>query len=122
MSEREKFDYLTGLLDGDVLKVTDNYRLDNRNYQAAINLLKERYGDTEKICCMHYQALLNIQPVYRDYDLKGIRKFYTEIQTNHRALLSLGKKHENYSGILVPQLEDKLPCYLRICVLQQKGL
>ena len=120
VSEREKFDYLTGLLDGDVLKVIDNYRLDNRNYQAAINLLKERYGDTEKICSMHYQALLNIQPVYRDYDLKGIRKFYTEMETNHRAVLSLGRKQENYSDILVPQLEDKLPSYLRISVLQQK--
>ena len=120
LSERDKFDYLTGLLDGDVLKVIDNYRLDNRNYQAAIDLLHERYGDTEKICSMHYQALPNIQPVYRDNDIERIRKFYTEIETNHRALLSLGKKQENYSDILVPQIEDKLPSYLRISVLQQK--
>ena len=33
-----------------MLNVIDNYRLDNRNYQAAIDLLHERYGDTEKIC------------------------------------------------------------------------
>ena len=69
---------------------------------------------------MHYQALLNIQPVYRDNDIERIRKFYTEIETNHRALLSLGKKQENYSDIMVPQIEDKLPSYLRISVLQQK--
>ena len=29
-SEREKLDYLNGLQDGDVLKVVDNCRLDNR--------------------------------------------------------------------------------------------
>ena len=120
LSERNKFDYLTGLLEGDVLKVIDNYRLDNRNYQAAISLLKERYGDTEKIGRLHYQALMDIQPVHRDNDINSIRKFYTEIETNHKALLSLGKKQEHYSDILVPQLENKLPNYLRISVLQQK--
>ena len=103
-----------------MLKVIDNYWLDNRNYQAATDLLHERYGDTEKICSTHYQALLNIQPFYRDNDIERIRKFYTEIETNHRALLSLGKKQENYSDNLVPQIEDKLPNYLRISVLQQK--
>ena len=52
-----------------MLQVIDNYRLDNRNYQAAIGLLHERYGDTDQICSMHYQAVLNIQPVYRDNDI-----------------------------------------------------
>ena len=76
--------------------------------------------EMQKVCSMHYQALLNIQPVCKDYDLKGLRKFYTEIETNHSALLSLGKKQENYSEILVPQLEHKLSSYLRISVLEHK--
>ena len=61
--------------------------------------------------------LMNLQPVFSDNDVARLRKFHNELETNHRALLSLGKKQEMYSDILVPQIENKLPQHLRITIL-----
>ena len=120
LTERDKFDYLKGLLDGEAHDSIANYKMDAKNYRAALRLLAERYGDTERISRIHYDALMNLQPVFSDNDVARLRKFYNELETNHRALLSLGKKQEMYSDILVPQIENKLLQHLRITILQKR--
>ena len=121
LTDRNKFDYLKGLLDNEPRELVQHFEMNSKSYQAATTLLQERYGDKEKISRIHYNSLMNVKPVFRDSDTEGLKKFYTEVEKKHRALISLGKKQEHYSDLLVPQIEDKLPQNLRISVLQQKG-
>ena len=109
LTERDKFDYLKGLLDGEAHDSIANYKMDAKNYRAALKLLAERYGDTERIRRIHYDVLMSLQPVFSDNDVARLRKFFYELETNHRALLLLEKKEEMYSDILVQQIENKLP-------------
>ena len=108
------------LLDGEAHDNIANYKMDSKNYRAALKLSAERYGDTERISRTHYDALMNLQPVFSNNDVARLRKSHNKLETNHRALLSLGKKQEMYSDILVPQIENKLPQHLRITILQKR--
>ena len=47
LTERDKFDYLKGLLDREAHDSIANYKMDAKNYRGALKLLTERYGDTE---------------------------------------------------------------------------
>ena len=98
-----------------------NFEMNSKKYQADITLLQERYGDKETLSRLHYNSLMNVKPVFTESDTEWLNKFFAEVETNHRALIYLGKKQKRYSDLLVPQIEDKLPHNLRISVLQQKG-
>ncbi len=88
LSDRDKFDYLRGLLDKEPKDLIKNHEMDSANYKAAIQLLKERYGDRERISRIHYNALMNIKPVFKDYEHENLKRFNIEVETNHRALIS----------------------------------
>ena len=107
-------------MDGEAHDNIANYKMDSKNYRAALKLLAEGYGDIERISRTHYDALMNLQPVFSNNDVARLRKSHNELETNHRALLSLGKKQEMYSDILVPQIENKLPQHMRITIFQTR--
>ena len=109
LTDRNMFYYPKSLLNNERRELAKNVEINSKNYQVAIILLQERYGDKEKISRLHYNSLMNVKPVFRESDTEGLKKFYTEVEKNHRALISLGKKQEHYSNLLVPQIEDKLP-------------
>ena len=45
--------------------------MDSENYRAALKLLAERYGDTERISRVHYDALMNCNPYSAIMTLQG---------------------------------------------------
>jgi len=60
--------------------------LTSRNYDAAVVLLKERYGDPQNIISAHVDALVNLPGVVNSRDLKGVRQLYDEVEANVRGL------------------------------------
>ena len=58
-----KFNYLKGLLEEKASLVLQGLTLTSDNYQNAIAMLKERFGDPQVIITAHMDALLALSPV-----------------------------------------------------------
>ena len=61
-------------LSGEAKPFVSDTQLSNENYQVAVVLLKERYGDKQAVVTSHYTVLLNLKPAPNNP--KGLRKMY----------------------------------------------
>ena len=48
-------------LSGEANNFVSGIHLSNENYQAAVELLKERYGDKQAVATSHYTDLINLK-------------------------------------------------------------
>ena len=116
LSHVEKFNYLRCYLTGDALHTIEGLSLTNDNYEKAIGLLKERYGNTQAIITAHMNELLSLKKVESDRDLIGIRKLYDNTESHVRSLNSLGIQGEHYGSLLTPIIMERLPHEFRLNV------
>ena len=93
------------------LRAVTGFPLTNNNYQQAVILLRERFGQPNKIINAHMQSLLDLpKPIY---ELSSLQVFYDTMENHVRGLESLGRSHESYGDLLVPIVLGKLPCDMR---------
>ena len=107
----QKFNYLRAQLSGDASRAIAGFPLTNNNYKQAVDLLKARFGEPQKIINNHTQALLNLPNPTND--ITSLQQFYDSMETHVRGLASLGKSQESYGDLLVPIIIGKLPNNLR---------
>ena len=107
----QKFTYLKAQLMGDASRAVAGFPLTNSNYEQAVNLLKERFGQPNKIISAHMQALLDLSN--HVYQLANLQLFYDTMENHVRGLESLGRSHETYGDLLVPITLGKLPSDMR---------
>ena len=69
----EKFNYLRCFLDGYALDAIGGFSLTNDNYKEALELLQNRYGNTQQIIAAHMNTLVKISSVNNE-ELSGLRK------------------------------------------------
>ena len=62
LSGVEKFNYLRSKLTGEARSAISGLSLTNENYVIAIDILKERYGDTHETIDLHYKQIMNLPP------------------------------------------------------------
>jgi len=74
----EKFNYLLTKLYGEAKKVVEGLSLSNLNYDVAIEILKERFGNTQYIVNLLYKELINIPPVSQKID--SLRAFQIRLK------------------------------------------
>jgi len=99
----QKLSYLRAQLRGEASRVITGLPLTNTNYQTSVTLLKDRYGQPQRIISAHVQALLDLpRPSNK---LTALRLFYDTIETHVRCLQSLGK----LDTLLAPIILTKLP-------------
>ena len=102
---------LKAQLVGDALRAVTGFPLTNNNYQQAVTLLREHFGQPNKIINAHMQALLDLpKPIY---ELSSLQVFYDTMENHVRGLESLGRSHESYGDLLVPIVLGMLPCDMR---------
>ena len=103
----QKLNYLGAQLQGDAARVIARLPLTGVNYNNAMSLLIERFGQPHKIINAHMQALLVIpNPVSF---LSSLQLFYESIEGHVRGLAALGKPEELYGALLIPIVLGKLP-------------
>jgi hypothetical protein len=107
----QKCNYLQAQLSGDAARAIAGFPLTNNNYKQAVDLLKTRFGEPQKIINNHMQALLNLPNPSND--LTNLQQFYDSMETHVRGLASLGKSQESYGDLLVPIILGKLPKNLK---------
>ena len=116
LSNAEKFNYLKGYLQENASKTIEGLSLTNENYPKALELLKDRYGNTQMIISAHMGELLKLQPITKEDDVSSLRLFYDEIEAHVRSLLSLGVDSKNYGALLSPIIMERLPNELRLII------
>ena len=84
----EKFNYLRVQLANEALQSIEGLELTNTNYEAATNLLKERYGNNQLIVDAHDTKLIEMPPASNKTTL--LRAMYDAIEQHLCSRHSLG--------------------------------
>ncbi|GFW28665.1 uncharacterized protein TNCV_3713801 [Trichonephila clavipes] len=112
LSKVDKFNYLKSYLCGNVLACINGFSISDDNYDRALDLLKDRFGNKNMLINAHLSNLLNLTPVRNPTDIVGLRNLYDRAETQIRSLESLGVKGESYSNLLTPILLKQIPSEL----------
>ena len=114
MSKVNKFNYLFSLLEG-VARSIKGLTLTSANYDAAIEILPERFGKTQQIIAAHMDQILQI-PACTEGRTEPLRFAFDKISVHVRGLASLGIAAEQYGSLLIPVIMAKLPSEIRLQV------
>ncbi|PFX27830.1 hypothetical protein AWC38_SpisGene7462 [Stylophora pistillata] len=109
--EIDKTSWQITQLVGDASRVVAGFPLTNDNYEQAVNLFRERFGQPNKMISAHMQALQDLP--HPTYQLSSLQLFYDTMENHVRRLDSLGRSHETYRNLLVPIVLGKLPSDMR---------
>jgi hypothetical protein len=118
ISPIDKFNYLNSLLEGPALRAIQGLTLTSANYNAAIEILNQRFGRPQQIVTAHMDELLKIQPCATD-KLSALRFVYDKISVHVRGLTSLGISTEQYGSLLIPVIMSKMPSDIRLEVARK---
>lgn len=114
LSNIEKFNYLRSYLANDAYNCIAGLSLTNENYIQALNLLKERYGNKQKIITSHVNELLEMDVCGND--TKTMRQFYDNIESHVRSLQGIGVDGKEYGTVLAPVIMNKMPGEFKLAI------
>ena len=90
------------MLEGQAARAIQGLALSESNYQAAVEILHERFG--------HFSSYELLKLLTCTWDKPGqLRIIYDKIKINVRGLESLGVKAEQYGSFLIPLIMSRLP-------------
>ena len=105
LTDIEKLSYLQSKIVGEASGAIAGLALSNENYRLAVNLLKERYGNSQKIGDLHYSKLINIPPPKNKTN--ELRHFLDTIEKHLRSLEVLGQNIEQ--DVFISMIKSRLP-------------
>ena len=111
LDDVQKFNYLRTQLLDEASHAISGFTLTSANYQEAVALLQERFGETDKIIQAHMRALSNLPKPTNN--ASSLRHFYDTVESHIRGLSALGMSEESYSALLATSVHDKLPAETR---------
>lgn len=118
ISKVNKFNYLHSLLDGSAARSIKGITLTSANYDAAIQILQERFGRPQQSIAAHMDEILKIQACTGDRTGQ-LRYVYDKISVHVRGLSSLGVAAEQYGSLLIPIIMSKLPSEIRLQIARK---
>ena len=119
LSRVQKFNYLRILLHREAARAVAGFPLTDANYSHSVEILKERFGQTQKIVNAHMQGLLNL-PTPRN-TMADLRTFYDSTESHTRGLSSIGIAPESCSELLIPITLGKLPADVRCNLAREQN-
>ena len=105
LSPIEKFSYLQSKLVGDAKQAIARLALSNENYDVAIRILKDRFGNKQEVVDLHYKKLINIPAP--SSKVESLRVFYDSVERHFRSLEVLGQNVEQ--DVFISMIRSKLP-------------
>ena len=106
LSSVQKFNYLKAQLQADAARAIAGLPLTEANYVQSIALLKQRFGQPQRLINAHIQAFLDLSAPSND--LSSLRLFYDLVENHIRGLSALGVPKVSYGTLLVPIILGKL--------------
>lgn len=111
LSTEVKFQYLiqTTAEESDARKVVSSFPPTGANYQKAIDHLKSRFGKDKVLIEVYVRELLSlVLSNVKGQQKVPLEKLYDELETQLRALESLGVTTDKYAAMLYPLVESAL--------------
>ena len=121
LKEIEKFNYFHSYLEGETFHTIQGIRLTYKNYPEALEVLRRRYGNKQRIISAHMNKLLNIKKVERDRNVQGQHRLYDDTEYHVRSLRSLDVDDDNYRSLLTPIIMERLPYQFKLMISRQVG-
>ena len=115
LTDVEKFGYLKGAAKVDVIQ---HYPLTENNYKAALQKLKEEYGDEELIAKKHLNALLDMSKRKKPSDSKELQDFYNFLESKLACLEALHRPVDQKNDMLITLIYRQLPKKLKSKIAQ----
>lgn len=103
----QKFHYLMSYLEGDAARIITNLEVSTANYSEAWKLLCNRYNNKRVLVNHHYNSLVNFKQITRESE-RSLRFLVDHVKKNLRALASLGQPTDQWDGLLIFILSEKL--------------
>ena len=73
LSDIEKFNYLKSKVSGEAKSAILGLALSKENYKIAVEILKDRFGNTQEVIDLHYYKMINLQQaVNKTCSLRGL--------------------------------------------------
>ncbi|KRX62394.1 hypothetical protein T09_8650 [Trichinella sp. T9] len=79
------------------------------NYETALTILNEKYGDSQLLIEEHLKSLQNLPVITNQWDLKRLEKFVSDMEINIRGLETLKTPPVVYQAVLMPLILSRLP-------------
>ena len=79
------------------------------NYNEAVELLKQRYGNTQVLINAPMQQFVSLPVIKSVNDVKGLRKLHEKVKSSVRNLKILDVDPSSYGNLLLPLINAKLP-------------
>ena len=89
------------------------------NYVQAIELLKDRYGNSQVLISAYMEKFVLLPKIKNDDDIRGLRSLYDQIESNVRNLQILKVDTSSYSSLFVPLINEKLPTDIRVIIARK---
>lgn len=105
LSNCEKFNYLRSRLTGEAERSVLGLTLSDANYNVAIGILQERFGNVQEAVDLHYKQLMSIQPALNKTG--SLRSLLDAVERHFRSLEVLGQ--DTNQDMFVSMLRVKLP-------------
>ena len=117
LSDVDKLNYLMSKLTGEAKNSVSGIFLSNENYQVAVELLKERYGDKQAVVTSHYTEMINLKQAPNNP--KGLRNLYNQVEKHLRSLKALDQDTDQ--DLFISMITSKLPKDVLVQLEVQKG-
>ncbi|XP_065666338.1 uncharacterized protein LOC136087466 [Hydra vulgaris] len=116
LSDIAKFNYLKSYLSGRAQKLIEGLTLSESNYREAIQLLKDRFGNTQSLTAAHMDDLRKINPVRNLKEVKQLRQMYDKLEITIRNLKDLNVETCTYGSLLIAIISERIPRELCIII------
>lgn len=116
----DKFNYLNSLLEGAAFRTIQGLTLTTANYDSAIALLHERFGNPQQIISAHMEGLLKISNCGGDRST-SLHVVFDKIMVHIGGLEALGVTSAQYGSLLIPVIMTKFPNDVRLRIARETG-
>ena len=110
----EKFSYLQLYTEDAASAAIAGLALTDTNYDAAVTLLKNRFGRNDIIQASHVSSLMRLPDVEKRSDVKALRALYDSVMAHIRSMDGMGIYSATYATFLKPILLGKIPIDLAV--------
>ncbi|CAC5360796.1 unnamed protein product [Mytilus coruscus] len=108
---------LKSKLNGDAKHAISGLSLSNKNYDIAVGILKDRFGNVQDVVDLHYNEMINLQPATNK--TSSLTSFLDKVKKRLRSLDVL--KQDVNQDIFVSMVKSKLPEQVLLQLEIQKG-
>ena len=115
LSDVDKSNYFKKLLEGPAAQAIQGLPMVEANYESAVvELLKDRYGNQQKIISSCLEPSVKPQACSSD-KARQLRMIYDHVNVQVRSLKALEVTSEHYGSRLLPIIMSRIPENLRLC-------